>query len=169
MDDRYNTFALTGRLLYYIFIYPRCRFACLGLCTLRACPFRACVVLLLLFIQCANVSHCVYPFTTLLFFTIVIINNNGGLKAQCLSIAQGKRSGALGKRWYAITPAPCKGKSPKPISFCLVWMMNIILLPLQGVYRLLHLYIPTVPLRLPWAMNAPRLPLQGVCWLLMYP
>ena len=70
MYDRYNTFALwhtvyllltrhnqsklgsalvvfvgSGRLLYYIFIYPRCRFACLGLWTLRACPFRALLVI----------------------------------------------------------------------------------------------------------------------------
>lgn len=44
--------------------------------------------------------------------------------------------------------------------------VDIILLPLQGVCLLLHLYIPKVSLRLPWAMYVSRLPFQGVCFVI---
>ena len=49
--------------------------------------------------------------------------------------------------------------------------VDIILLPLQGVCLLLHLYIPKVSLRLPWAMYVSRLPFQGVCFVItsLYP
>ena len=119
---------------------------------------------LLLFMFFFHISD--FSFLLVYLFTRLFVYNNGGLKAQGLSIAQGKRSGTLGNDGMPSPPAPCKGKSPKTKWQGIECKVDIILLPLQGVYRLLYLYIPKVSLRLPWAMNALRLPFQGVCFVM---
>ena len=70
--------------------------------------------------------------------------DNGGLKAQLLSIAQGKRSGALGVVINRQSPRPERAKVLKFRAFgtfALTGRKNV--MPLK----------PRAPLRLPWAMD----------------
>ena len=64
-----------------------------------------------------------------MFIVSLIVFDYCGLKAQCLYIAQGKRSGTLGNYTSSSPQRPIRAKVQNRMPFCLVCMIDIILLP----------------------------------------
>ena len=143
-----------------VFIYPRCRSACLGLCTLCICPFRAFIVCCCLYLS--KVPLCLIwamyalhlPFQGVYCLLLSLFTQGAAL----LDLGYVRFAFALSGRLLFVTIIiypRCR--------FACLGLCTLCVCPFRAFIVCYYRYLPKVPLRLPWAMYALRLPFQGVC------